>query len=158
VVRPGERLQLGHEFVSLYNDEIKAGHRYADKAATVVMLERTYEAQRRVRTHFALGSVALGQQWRYLRHSLAITTVNQPFTMNYRSQATIQPHNKLTVPYDHIHQMDMYVGVEHVRDHLWEMADELLESNRVGIRPFPIFLDHLESMVAEAKEAEWDIV
>lgn len=155
---PGQRLQLSHEFVSRYHDEVAAQCRPADMAATVLMVERTYEAQRKLRSHYALGTIAIGQQWRYLKHSLAITTVNRPFTMNYRTQAVIQPTRKLTVPYSHIPQLEIYVGVEEVQDHLWEMSDELLESNRVGIKPFPIFLDHLESMISEAKAADWDII
>lgn len=158
MLKPGDKLQESREFISGYHDEIADHCQSADMTATVLMIERTYEAQRRLRTHFVVGTIAIGQQWRYLKHSLAITTVNRPFSLNFRSQAIIQPITKLTVPYNHIPQLDMHVGVEEVRDHLWDMTDELLESNGVGLKPFPIFLDHLESMISEAKEADWNIV
>ena len=159
MLRPGDRLQSGYEFISEYHDGLAdLAAQTTERTATVALIERHYIAQRRERTHYALGTIAVGQQWRMLKHSLAITTVNQPFTLNYRSRAVIQPAHKLTVPYSHIPQSSLYLGAETVRDHIWDSVEELMEPTRIGIQPFPIFLDHLESMVAEAKETGWDII
>lgn len=158
MLRPGDRLQSGYEFISEYHDGLTDLTQHSERTATLTLVERRYVAQRYERTHYAVGAIAVGQKWRMLKHSLAITTVNQPFSLNYRSQAVIQPAYKLAVPYSHIPQSSLYLGAETVRDHIWDSVEELMEPTRVGIQPFPIFLDHLESMVAEAKEAGWDII
>lgn len=156
--RSDDRLEAGNEFVAEFQSAFSDGRDWSDMTATVAMIQRTYETRWQTRTHLALGTVAVGQTWRFLKHSLAITTVNLPFTMNYRAQAIIKPTKKLTLPYSHLPQIDVYVGTENVRDHVWEMSDELLESNRVGVTPFPILLDHFESMISQAKETGWDVV
>lgn len=151
------RLQEAHEFVSSFHDAMNELEAVSTKTAIVAMVERTYETQRRTRSHLMIGTIAMGQSWRYLKHTLAINTVNLPFTMNYRAQAVIQQTHKLSVPYAQLAETDLYVGADCVRDHVWDLADELLENNRVGVTPFPILLDHFESMVDQAKEIGWNI-
>lgn len=155
---PGEYRARAHEFVSQYHDDLKELQPDSDeKIASVAMLERNYEVRGQERQHYLLGVVAVAGRWRMLKHTLAIDTVNLPFGLNYRAEASIQNGRKLTVPYAQLDETQLFVGMATVEDRIW--ADGAMQrETKAGTQQLPVMLDNFGAMVTEAKEAGWQIL